>query len=80
MFRYSAPQGIVLLILFIDEMVTTKSDPVSIASLKRHLRFEFEMKDLGFLRYFLGIEVAYSSHGYLLSQKRYIADLLDHAT
>ena len=33
-----------------------------------------------FLRYFLGTEVAYSSRGYLLSQQKYIANHLDHAT
>jgi len=38
------------------------------------------MKDLGFLRYFLSIEIAYSSRGYLLSQQKYIANLLDRAT
>jgi len=38
------------------------------------------MKDLGFLRYFLDIEAAYSSYGYLLSQQKYIADLLDRAS
>jgi len=38
------------------------------------------MEDLSFLRYFLVIEVAYSSRDYLLSQQKYIADLLDCAT
>jgi len=80
MFRPSTPHGIVLLILYVDDMVIIGSDPVAIASLKQHFQSEFEMKYLGFLRYFLGFEIAYSSHAYLLSQQKYIVDLLEHAT
>ena len=61
-------------------MVIAGSNTVAIAFLKRHLQSEFEMKDLGFLRYFLGIKVAYSSCGCLLSRQKYIVDLLEHAT
>src|SRR4051812_33098674 len=80
MFRHTTSAGIVIVILYVDDMVITWSDPGAIALLKKHLQSEFEMKDLGFLRYFLGIEVAYSSHGYLLSQQKYISDLLARAT
>ncbi|GKB09210.1 uncharacterized mitochondrial protein-like protein [Tanacetum coccineum] len=41
------------------------------------LSHRFAMKDLGLLRYFLGIDVASSPKGYLLSQSKYIADLFD---
>ena len=37
------------------------------------------MKDLGHLRYFLGLEVAYARRGYLLSQQKYIYDILSRA-
>ncbi|CAL9005971.1 unnamed protein product [Prunus brigantina] len=34
------------------------------------------MKDLGDLKYFLGIEVARSTTGIFLSQRKYVLDLL----
>lgn len=37
------------------------------------------MKDLDHLRYFLGIEVAYSPKGYLLSQTKYCNDVIKRA-
>ncbi|XP_070047020.1 uncharacterized mitochondrial protein AtMg00810-like [Nicotiana tomentosiformis] len=36
----------------------------------------FKIKDLGLLNYFLGIEVCYLQSGILLSQKKFISDLL----
>ena len=37
------------------------------------------MKDLDHLRYFLGLEVAYARRGYLVSQQKYISDILSRA-
>ena len=37
------------------------------------------MKDLGHLRYFLGLEVAYAQRGYLVSQQKYTSDILSRA-
>ena len=45
--------------------------------MKENLRREFETKDLGQLRYFLGIEVVRSPRGIVLSQRKYALDLLD---
>eukprot|EP00257_Ricinus_communis_P022167 XP_015581822.1 uncharacterized protein LOC107262165 [Ricinus communis] len=54
-------------------------DVVGISLLKSELTRCFAMKDLGSLRYFLGIEVASSPKGYLLSQFKYIFDIFEHA-
>uniref|UniRef100_A0A2N9F8S9 Reverse transcriptase Ty1/copia-type domain-containing protein n=1 Tax=Fagus sylvatica TaxID=28930 RepID=A0A2N9F8S9_FAGSY len=47
-----------------------------IAHVKQSLGKVFDVKDLGALKYFLGIEVAHSRHGISLSQRRYTLDLL----
>ncbi|KAK2976253.1 hypothetical protein RJ640_021964 [Escallonia rubra] len=44
--------------------------------LQDYLAAEFEMKDLGQLKYFLGIEIARSARGSSLSQRKYVLDLL----
>jgi hypothetical protein len=72
-------QGLVLILLYVDDMIITGSDSTAIDEVKRHLFHEFEMKDLGPLRYFLGIEVASSSDGYLLTQTKYATDILHRA-
>ena len=44
--------------------------------LKQHLDKEFEIKEVGRLEYFLGIEVAHSKKGIFISQQKYVPDLL----
>lgn len=48
-------------------MIITDDYVDGINQLKLQLKTKFEMKDLRPLRYFLGIEVAKSAKGYILS-------------
>ncbi|KAM1025522.1 hypothetical protein PS2_038373 [Malus domestica] len=57
-------------------MVVIGNDPEEKAALQKYLASEFEMKDLGALKYFLGIEVARSQQGIFLSQRKYVLDIL----
>lgn len=57
--RHSS-SGPVILLLYVDDMIITGPDTAGIMEVKHHLLHEFEMKDLGPLRDFLGIEVASS--------------------
>lgn len=44
---------------------------------KSSMMSEFDMTDLGNMRYFLGIEVVQSSSGIFISQKRYAQEVLE---
>lgn len=57
-------------------MVVTGDDDDEMNKLKDVLGAEFELKDLGKLKYFLGIEVARSGRGITMCQRKYILDLL----
>ncbi|GJW60703.1 ribonuclease H-like domain-containing protein [Tanacetum coccineum] len=50
--------------------------PEEIQKFKEFLRTKFEIKDLGKLKYFLGIEVLETDQGLCLSQRKYCLDLL----
>ena len=60
-------------------MILTGDDSAGIRSLQHFLYQHFEMKDLGTLSYFLGLEVTSSFDGYYLSQAKYAYDLLSKA-
>ena len=49
--------GIIMLVVCVGDIVITGSDSKGISSLKYFLHNQFHTKDLGMLRYFLGIEV-----------------------
>ncbi|RVX20875.1 Retrovirus-related Pol polyprotein from transposon RE2 [Vitis vinifera] len=53
------------------------SDQNGIQKLKQYLFTHFQTKDLGKLKYFLGIEIAQSSSGVVLSQRKYALDILE---
>ena len=47
-----------------------------ISSLKSFLHGQFHTKDLGMLKYFLGVEVMRSKRGIFLFKRKYVLDLL----
>ena len=72
----NSSSSIIMLVVYVDDIVITESDSKGISSLKSFLQNQFHTKDLGMLRYFLGIEVMRSKHGIFLSQRKYVLDLL----
>ena len=67
---------IILLVVYVDDIVIIRSNSKGILSLKSFLHSQFHTKNLGMLKYFLGVEVMRSKQGILLSQRKYVLDML----
>ncbi|CAM8999884.1 unnamed protein product [Rhodiola kirilowii] len=57
----------IILLVYDDAIVKTGTSASLIDSIKAFIHSEFKIKDLGFLKYFLGIEVARSSTGIFIN-------------
>ena len=67
------------LLVYVDDMVLIGNDPGCIALVKLVLDQKFGIKDLGSLKYFLGLEIARSDKGISLNQKKYVLKVLKKA-
>ena len=72
-------KGTILLLLYVDDMIITGDDLSGIQELKNFLNQQFEMKDLGHLSYFLGLEIIHSTDGLYITQAKYASELLSWA-
>jgi hypothetical protein len=66
---------LVILLLYVDEMFLIGAENL-ITRCKRKLATEFEMKYLGMMHYFLGLEVWQRSNGIFLNQGKYAVEIL----
>lgn len=64
------------LLVYVDDIIVIRNDEKEKHELKQKFVEEFEIKELGRLKNFLGIEVAYSRQGIFISQQKYVIDLL----
>ena len=77
LFAYNDSSIVVYMLVYVDYIIVTSSNPIFIKSLVSKLNLEFSLKDLGDLDYFLAIEVKRQSNAsLLLTQSKYIRDLL----
>jgi Reverse transcriptase (RNA-dependent DNA polymerase)/gag-polypeptide of LTR copia-type/Integrase core domain/GAG-pre-integrase domain len=66
-----------LVLVYVDDIIITGNNEIEIDNVKSYLKNKFDIKDLGYLKYFLGIEFAHSKKGLYLSQRKYVLDLLE---
>jgi hypothetical protein len=66
----------VYLLLYVDDIIITGNNPTVISDIITQLSIAFELKDLGPLRYLLGLQIEYKKVGLFVHQHKYITDLL----
>jgi hypothetical protein len=65
----------VILLLYVDDLFLIREEKL-ITDCKKKLAVEFEMKDLGLMHYFLGLEVWQSPEKIFLNQGKYAVEIL----
>nr|GEV58471.1 putative reverse transcriptase, RNA-dependent DNA polymerase, Gag-polypeptide of LTR copia-type [Tanacetum cinerariifolium] len=76
LFTYQKAGVYVVILIYVDDVIIVWDNSEKIQQIKQQLDDEFSIKNLGPLKYFLGIEVAKTSDGLVLSQRKYILDIL----
>lgn len=68
--------NILIVSLYVDDLIYTGDNMVMIEEFKKSMMREFEMSDLGKMKYFLGIEVLQLSDGIFIDHKKYAMNVL----
>ncbi|CAA7029149.1 unnamed protein product [Microthlaspi erraticum] len=64
-------------LVYVNDIIITSNCDSEVDQLKEDLKKAFRLRDLGALRYFLGLEIARSKRGISVCQRKYILELLE---
>lgn len=70
-------EGKLVICLYVDDLIIASNSMQLIDEFKISMNKEFEMTDMGRLHYFLGMEVLYDNGNIILSQRKYMRNLLE---
>lgn len=76
LFTKGTTHDFLALLVYIDDVLITSVDESCIIVVREFLHSSFTIKDPGYAKYFLGVEIARSASGLFLSQCKYILDIL----
>ena len=80
LFVHSTGSNFTTLLIYVDDMIITGNDSACVANLKQVLDQKFSIKDLGSLKYFLGLEIARGAKRISINQRKYALDVLKEAS
>nr|XP_016445281.1 PREDICTED: uncharacterized mitochondrial protein AtMg00810-like [Nicotiana tabacum] len=75
---FTKKQGtrLVIILVYVDDLLITGNNQALISEAKTMLQGNFRIKDLGELKFFLGIELARSKEGILMNQRKFTIELI----
>ncbi|CAM8877096.1 unnamed protein product [Rhodiola kirilowii] len=79
LFTLTTQQGYIALLVYVDDIIITGTSQALIDQVKWFIDSKFKIKDLGTLRYFLGLEVARSKSALFINQRKYALELIKDA-
>ena len=66
-----------IVLVYVDDLIITGDDKEVVCQIRSNLSLRFQMKELGELKHFLGLEVERTNDGIFLCQQKYAQDLLE---
>lgn len=77
LFTKGSGKSFVAFLVYVDDIILTGSSSQEICKVKEFLHSHFMLKDLGSVKYFLGLEISRSQQGLFLSQRKYCLQILE---
>nr|KYP60496.1 Retrovirus-related Pol polyprotein from transposon TNT 1-94 [Cajanus cajan] len=76
LFTQGTNSTFIAILVYVDDIVIASPNPAAITSVKDMLHRHFKLKDLGDLKFFLGLELSKSKSGIFMCQRHYILSIL----
>lgn len=76
MFTKHSNSSFTAILIYVDDLILTGNEFAEIVAIKEFLNITFKIKDLGYLKYFIGLEIARSKARIHLCQRKYALEIL----
>lgn len=77
-FKWSQEGKILIISVYVDELIYTGDDEFMMSDFESSMQKEFDMTNLGKMKFLLGIEVLQGSEGIYICQRTYAMEVLRH--